>query len=55
VDDAVAMDSQILAFLGLLAFLCLGLWLMFGRLGNKKPSGDNPEQFHSDGRINPDQ
>jgi hypothetical protein len=42
-DDVVAMDSQILAFLGLLAFLCLGFWLMFGRPGNKKPSGDGPD------------
>jgi hypothetical protein len=35
------MESQIAAFAAFLSLMCFGIWLMFGRLGNKKPSGDD--------------
>jgi hypothetical protein len=37
------LDSQILALLALLGIMGLGFWLMFGRPGNKKQSGDSPD------------
>jgi hypothetical protein len=32
------MDSQIVAFLALLGLMGGGLWLMFGKPGNRKPT-----------------
>jgi hypothetical protein len=43
------MDSQIVAFLALLGLMGGGLWLMFGRPGNKKASGDDPENWTGTG------
>jgi hypothetical protein len=47
------MDSQILGLIGFAAILGLGLWLIVGKPGNKKRSGDDPDNFHSDGTSLP--
>jgi heme A synthase len=47
------MDSQILGLLGLAALMGFGLWLMFGKPGNKKPSGQNPDDWQGSPNSGP--
>jgi hypothetical protein len=48
------MDSQVLGLIGFAAMLGFGLWLMFGRLGNKKASGHEHHEGGGNGSSAPD-
>jgi hypothetical protein len=47
--ETLTMDSQILALLGMIALIGVGLWLMFGRPGNKKRSDNDPQDWQNHG------